>query len=317
MFQGKFKVPSYYKDFSCKGKDCRNCCCQGWRITLTQDEYFHLLNEECSPYLKERIDTYVGILPHPSVEEYAIINFNYLGQCPLRLENGYCGLQTECGEENIPSVCRYYPRGPRCHPNMECSISNSCEWVIERLISSKEPYSFEEMELAFHFEDHEDDFQCDENLRQNLFDILNGDESLKVKLTKIALLLDGENLSEEELNKTLPQLKTTFSRSVSISSLLENCSEGTDILKLHKLYPELDSWISRILMNHIFYLRYPFIKGIKKPGNCLLCLVGFYLWILSNNCHGETNEFVDVTSLFFRVGEHSNIYMVISSLLSR
>ncbi len=42
MFKARFSVPSYYGGFACKGKECRNCCCQGWKITLNQKEYFSL-----------------------------------------------------------------------------------------------------------------------------------------------------------------------------------------------------------------------------------------------------------------------------------
>ena len=95
MITGKFIVPDYYPEFLCKGSKCRSCCCDGWTITVNQDEYFRLRDLDLSKDRKEKVDAYIGILPHPTSDRYARINLNFFGECPRRLENGYCGLQVE------------------------------------------------------------------------------------------------------------------------------------------------------------------------------------------------------------------------------
>ncbi len=314
MIHGKFIVPSYYKDFQCKGKDCRNCCCQGWKITLTQKEYFQLLDVDCSYLLKEKILAYVGILPHPNELEYARINFNYNGECPLRLENGYCGLQVECGEEKIPSVCRYYPRAPHLYPKKECSISNSCEWVIEYLLQHE--ITFEEKELSFAFEEKEEDNHVeDEEKRKECLSILKKEESLDRCLKEIILSLneDVSLIAEERHASILSELKKTFSHSASLMFLLENCVEMNITVSI-----EEEEWMKKILINHLFYLRFPYLRKIQNPGICLYYVVLFWKWILSCNQKAHTKEeFIDLSASFFRVGEHSNLYEVIDFLVKK
>ncbi len=314
MIHGKFIVPSYYKDFQCKGIDCRNCCCQGWKITLTQKEYFQLLDVDCSSLLKEKILAYVGILPHPNELEYARINFNYNGECPLRLENGYCGLQVECGEEKIPSVCRYYPRAPHLYPKKECSISNSCEWVIEYLLQHE--ITFEEKELSFAFEEKEEDNHVeDEEKRKECLSILQKEESLDMCLKEIILFLneDVSLIAEEKHASILSELKKTFSHSASLMFLLENCVEMNITVSI-----EEEEWMKKILINHLFYLRFPYLRKIQNPGICLYYVVLFWKWILSCNQKAHTKEeFIDLGASFFRVGEHSNLYEVIDFLVKK
>lgn len=322
MIKDFFEVPEYYPDFHCKGKDCRNCCCQGWKITLTQDEYFHLQSIDCSKEMKEKIEAYVSVLPHPSMDEYARINFNYLGECPLRLENGYCGLQVECGEENIPSVCRYYPRSPRLYPKKECCISNSCEWVVESLIDNQKTFKTIPLELSFFFNDDESKEEMPEDYiekRRHCIEIFNEKISLKEKLLSIISYLkeDESLLKDKNVFSILKEVRKTFSRSVSISSYLEDVKEDKsmdDILSLLKeRNPLTEDWISRVFVNHLFYMKFPFlpIKERTDISLALYILVLLYLEILFYGWKGDRNGFVDITSSFFRVGEHSNLYEVI------
>ncbi len=315
MIHGKFIVLSYYKEFQCKGKDCRNCCCQGWKITLTQKEYFQLLDVDCSSSLKEKILAYVGILPHPNEMEYARINFNYQGECPLRLENGYCGLQVECGEERIPSVCRYYPRAPHLYPRKECSISNSCEWVIEYLLEHK--ITFEERELFFAFEEKEEESKHfeEEEKRKKFLSILQKENSLDDCLKEIIFSLkeDVSMIDKEKHASFLVELKKTFSHSASLMFLLENCTDmKTSVSK------EEEEWMKKVLINHLFYLRFPYLRNIQNPGICLFYAVLFWKWILScNQKTGTKEEFIDLSASFFRVGEHSNLYEAIDFLVKK
>lgn len=326
MFQDKFKVPSYYKDFHCKGSDCRNCCCQGWKVTLTQDEYFKLLNLDCSKDLKEKIDAYVGILPHPSPLEYARIYFDYTGQCPLRLLNGYCGLQVECGEENIASVCRYYPRSPKLFPFKECCISNSCEWVLERVIED-EDFTFEDRELSFSFDDDEKEVKMDSDYIKNREDcILLMKRKDLFFFDKLSLFVNDKGLiSQEKTKEIISSVKKAFSRSISISSYLANIpSQIEDVsflcVKMKEMYPKLDRYMANILLNHFFYIKFPYVEKchLKNMGINLYYVV--YLWLLIlyyNLSKKDENDFIDITGSFFRVLEHSNLYEVIDFFVER
>lgn len=321
MFQAKFKVPNYYKDFHCKGNACRSCCCQGWMVTLTQDEYFMLMDEDCSKKLKDKIEAYVGILPHPTKEAYARINYDYTGQCPLRLENGYCGLQVECGEDKIASVCRYYPRAPHLYPYPECSVSNSCEAVLEALVKEDYSFSFEEKELSFLFSNDESNHYPSDfvEVSDKCLSILkDGEGDVLSRLNRICVELGMTSLAVD--NDLIEDVKRTYRKSISIQDYLASIPSVhpsiNDIYdSLLKKYPRLDQYLTNIIVNHFLYVRFPYAseKYTYLENAIALCYV-VYLWLLLlfYNLKSDTiDEFVDITGNYFRVAEHSNLYDVI------
>ena len=144
-----FLVPDYYPYFKCKMGSCRHACCDGWPVSITMKDYFHLVGVSCSPELRQHLDTALHVLPHPSDEAYAEISPRFDGTCPLRLEDGRCGLQAELGENALAQVCRLYPRGIRLTDDWECSCANSCEAVPELFLNRTEPICFISLPLEF------------------------------------------------------------------------------------------------------------------------------------------------------------------------
>lgn len=144
-----YLVPEYFSGFSCKGGSCRNTCCHGWGISLSMGEYFRLLGLTCPPDLKRKLDCAFHLVENPTPERYAQITHNWLGDCPMYMENGLCRLHAECGGDVLPQVCRYYPRGVHTGFARECSCSNSCEQVLEILFGWKDVMRFEERALSF------------------------------------------------------------------------------------------------------------------------------------------------------------------------
>lgn len=145
----KYWVPDYYAGFHCKGPDCRSSCCHGWGISLSMKEYFRLLGMDCEPNLRRKLDCSFHLVDSPTEERYAQITPDWRGDCPLHMENGYCMLQAECGEDTLTHICRYYPRSPRTLFSRECACSNSCEAVLEKLFEHEDPLRFEEREMTF------------------------------------------------------------------------------------------------------------------------------------------------------------------------
>ena len=92
MSKTTFLVPDYYPRFRCKGPDCRRPCCGGWPISISMEEYFRLLSVECSPALRRRLDSAFRLADSPDADRYAQICPNYVGDCPMHLGNGLCGL---------------------------------------------------------------------------------------------------------------------------------------------------------------------------------------------------------------------------------
>lgn len=104
-----FLVPSYYKNFKCKGFDCRNSCCKGWDVSISMKEYYNLQSMNCSKKLRKHIDRALVIVKNPTKERYAVVTKTVDNDCVLHMPNGYCMLQFECGENILPAICHYYP----------------------------------------------------------------------------------------------------------------------------------------------------------------------------------------------------------------
>ena len=108
-YTNSFKVPNYYKNFICKGHDCRHTCCKGWDVSISMKEYFKTQSLNCSKNLRKILDKTFYISSNANPDRYAIISKNENNDCPLHMDNGYCMLHYECGEQALPSVCHYFP----------------------------------------------------------------------------------------------------------------------------------------------------------------------------------------------------------------
>lgn len=188
-----FTVPTYYGKFVCKGKDCRDCCCYGWNISLSLKEYFSLLGLPCTKDLRYKLDGAFHLAEPRDEFEYAQITPRFDGDCPLHMDNGYCALQYECGEDVLPKICRYYPRSPRlCFGRYEACMSNSCEGVIEAI--DRFGFSLEERELDFDLQIDETDKNIQAQyfeLRSAIIELLSDNaHSLTEKLLSINLLIE-------------------------------------------------------------------------------------------------------------------------------
>lgn len=141
-----FLVPDYFPHFACKMGACRTACCTGWPVTISRENYFHLLGVECSPDLRRRLDCALHLVDYPTPDEYARFSHRYDGECAARLPDGRCAIQAELGEDLLADVCRLYPRGVRVEERdgHECSCANSCEAVIEVFLDHPAPLTFVE-----------------------------------------------------------------------------------------------------------------------------------------------------------------------------
>lgn len=141
-----FLEPDYYPAFACKCGDCVLTCCREWKISLSMSDYFRLLGLDCSPDLRRRIDVGMIMEERATEEKYARMNFRWDGKCPMLDGEGFCGLQRECGETVLPTVCRVFPRSPKTRFADEISCSCGCEKTIEMLAAKSEPLGFPERE---------------------------------------------------------------------------------------------------------------------------------------------------------------------------
>lgn len=139
--------PACYERFSCKGGECRNTCCQKWRIDISRAEY-------------NKVRTLCGRcenLPDPGEifrrnprkkaddDHYAVMKLTEKGFCPMFSEDGLCNLQLELGYQTLPYICKVYPRVRLFidHTENAFALDLGCERVLEML--------FEETDTPLHF----------------------------------------------------------------------------------------------------------------------------------------------------------------------
>lgn len=328
MIEKEFLVPDYYNDFLCKGGACRTCCCGGWAVTVSMKEYFLLLGLDCGPDLRYKIDGALRLLKDADEERYAQIMPAFDGTCPMRRKSdGYCALQCECGEDNIPSVCRYYPRSPRLWPRAECCISCSCEKVLEDLIASPEKLTFNKKRLSFHFDEEEPgavEKEVAEN-RKKCFDLLS-DRSIPIeeRLKNIFTFLCGkEKITLSTTDVIAGDLLDFYSDSPSIGEACEKARPLTffeGVTETRKKFPDADLWAEKILSNHFFFVKFPYPESGEKLSDVALGLSGLcLLWteLLASENVKTKDDFVDVTGKLFRVAEHTRFYRNAAILVKR
>lgn len=328
-----FLVPDYYNDFSCKCGECRSTCCGGWGIPISMEEYFNLVGRECSPELRYRLDTAFHLAQNRSPDHYAMVTPRFDGGCRLQADSGLCMLQRECGEDAIPTVCRYYPRAPRLTPLPECCTSASCEKTLELLFANDRPLEFRSTELTFNLpKPAPSDFPTDKYISTRLeaFAILEDrttDFSARVLHLTKALYNKEEFCPQTDkkidfLSLTLEFLSDLERTSLTLKPLLpeiiEYYSAKTDSSELCEAVENLNVKFEKLFVNHLFYKSFP--NSFVSRQNHLseevmaLCMAVAVTKLsaaayLSNRHSSDKSvnqtHFVDIVAQIFRVIEHS------------
>lgn len=341
----KFTVPSYYKDFFCKGGDCRDSCCKEWKVTIPMNQYFLLHGLSCNKKVKDKIDRTFRPVFKPTNERYAEIVHTQNGDCPLHKDNGYCLLHETCGEEVLPWVCRYYPRGPRLDYQNEVSCANSCEKTLELLFADDELIFFEEKQLTFLMNKPKE--IIDENkkseyklVRDNCFSILsNRNFSIQERLIHLGVYLKETQknplITLEEVNFSFTEQSLDFEWIYNVLSdvlshfngryprLLEQLDqvkkmyEESDVISTYNKvlerfkhnFPNHEVMFEKMLINDLFFKQFPFQKNFK-PWDQYLSVIGTYVLLrhlaLNLSYSKDTIEdLVDILSKTFTVIGHS------------
>ncbi len=358
--EGTYLVPDYFPAFVCKMGACRRPCCEGWPISVTMKDYFHLLSVDCSPELRRKLDCALHLAPRPTEEAYAQILPRYDGACPLHLPDGRCALHAECGDGVLAAVCRLYPRGVRNGQDRECSCANSCEKVIEMLLHRAEPMSFITIQRDFGLPDApprrhffhtagreqeirlwliaqvqkrgmslpqrmlllgtalhavDDALSARDDARVDA--LLTGREVLDPPKTIIpggAELLSGLSTMEHML-VTLEQDSSSI-RAFSDAALAYFHSGEpfthyeASVARFEALLPNWEVWLEQLLVNHMFFVQFPFQDRPVSLGDEYLSLCAVYMLLrclLLGNLGegGDEDRAVDVAAAAFRLVDHT------------
>lgn len=365
-----YLTPDYMPDFHCKMGACRCACCEGWPISVSMADYFRLLGEDCSPDLRRRIDGALHLHPRPCQEAYAQILPRWDGSCPLRLEDGRCGLQAELGEGALAAVCRLYPRGVRRgQGELECSCANSCEAVVETLYRQaplrflrvplkvippplpERIHRFEtagrETEIRLWFISFLQDRR--ESLPARVMHLGKAlqmmDDALHAKdQARVARLLQGE---ETVPAPTMPtpgsqQLRHGLDVAERMLGVMEKSSDsirdygewvlahfgGADAFSryedacahLSAVLPLWESWMENLLVNHLFFVQFPFQDRpvSLRDEFTALCAVYVLMRCLCVGWMADKDDPVaamDVAAALFRLVDHTEFDRYAAPLL--
>lgn len=328
-------LPDYYNQFVCKCGDCRTCCCSGWNVTTTQKEYFSLLGVDCSTHLRKSLDIALYIPKYSDPQRYAVLKQTFLGECHLRLANGFCSIHKELGSDYLPSICRLYPRYITPDNYGYGCMANSCEKVIELLLAS-DTFSLNKATVNNENLPYITYPNIQEKLRvlHITLDVLNMPNmsfkeafmSLYNKLElsqckQAQLLLSLINCDDNgyafiyEAIKKLNDISTNFSKyaTIFITALNNKSAKNLEECSSH-LATVVDNYynaIRNICLNHIIFIKFPNIDtdyDICDNFIELLLAIHVSTLICGNYCvkYNTLDSFVDCIASLNRCYEHSD-----------
>lgn len=318
-----FLMPDYFPDFSCKMGACRTVCCSGWQVSITLDNYFALLGTDCTMELRRKMDCALKPVDYPDEGKYAVIQPNYFGQCPLRLADGRCGVQAELGEDILPDICRLYPRGVRCFEDgYEISLANSCEAVPEMFLHREQPITFVQMPWTMKLPPLPSEELGAWKVRKALIDQMQDRSApLPCRLADIGEITFSK-LSEKTLVSMLDVLKELCEHSDSIRPYGEKALaylQNGDVMEkylaakehLETVLPDWQIFFEHLLVNHMFFTRYPFSErslcGEEKFSALVMVYALVRLLAIGYMAESEKEEeLIDAVAAAFRLISHTD-----------
>ena len=326
----EYLVPKYLPDFSCKMGACRSACCVGWPVSVSMKNYFTLLGLPCRKELRERLDCALRLADHPTEEEYARFTPNWLGDCPMRMEDGRCSIHAELGEDALSDVCRLYPRGVRLWGDQyECSASNSCEKTLELLWDLKEPLTFETRALPVVPPPRPGTVQpteglsTDESFRFSMIRAMSeSSRTIEDRILSVYAMLglEGEAVRGGGAASLLAYYAA---RSSSIRETGERiCARyeadpgkwTEDVLSFDALFPMWERFAGQVLLNHLFFTQFPYL-GVSRREVWLtlaavyalnrIYTVGGIALLAQDGGEPGKDALIDLTAALFRLIAHT------------
>ena len=368
----EYLVPDYFPSFHCKMGACRSACCEGWPVSMSMQDYFHLLGVQCRGELRAKLDCALHLVKYPTPERYAQIEHRYDGNCPMRLEDGRCALHAELGEGSLPYICRLYPRAVRAEGDYECSCAGSCEATIELLFAQEEPIRFIRRTLTFELPRSPErsvffeSFSREQALRLYLIGLMQARElPLPRRMLRLgAAMAEAEaalsarddaridRLIRGEATLCLPPVSDEASpehlmdgllamerftaqldeRSDSIRAIGQDAlsyfgrDEGTmsryQAARAHfdRLAPRWPVYLENLLVNHMFFSRFPFADEHEslREEFVSLCMVYALLRFLGVGhlvSRKDESALVDLAAATFRLIDHSAFHRYSARML--
>lgn len=203
-----FRVPDYYKEFSCIADQCKDSCCIGWEIDIDEDTYAFYRHMDGA--IGKRLKKYM----YQTVDGEYSFELQQQGRCPFLNTTNLCDICIELGEEALSEVCTEYPRFTIEYGNViQKCLSLSCEEVGRLVFTRKDSVSIIELPYGGLLVDEENgDNEENENGEGNEENKENEeieDEKLRIKFLEqiqyhaIAILQDKLKPIEERMREYL------------------------------------------------------------------------------------------------------------------
>jgi len=144
-------LPRYVSRFRCIGADCEDTCCSGWDILIDQksQEAYADPAKTYPPALRSLFNNKLRIESAPSREKYAsTINDPCTHDCPF-LQDRWCAIHRDIGEDKLSNTCFNYPRFTRdILGSVEQSLTLSCPEAARQALLNADAFDFVEGEIA-------------------------------------------------------------------------------------------------------------------------------------------------------------------------
>ena len=302
--------PAYYGRLACKCGDCRSTCCAGWPVRMSSLEYYRLLGADFPADVREKLDCALQVCENPTAEGYAVMAADARG-CRMQDEQGLCALQKARGASAPPLVCRLYPRAVHMGQCPEISCSGSCEKTVELLLEG--PLTFGTVPAVY-----------DGTLPPR-----EAPERTSLRMRCIGLMqCSAFPLSErvwavgEAVGTALPRLpegsaafgeaaRRLYRALSPASPALQACGapeahmQGVSAAVL----PDAEVVYERLLVNHMFYMQFPFTGAGTAAADAAWSFAAAYLLLRTLTAGAQSRErFVDLAAQVFRCAEHSAFY---------
>lgn len=153
------RVPRYYGDFRCKADRCTDSCCIGWEIDIDKKslERYEAVGGSFGNKLRKNISKQGT--PHFILGENR--------RCPFLNGKNLCEMYIALGEESLCNICTDHPRYFEWFNRVkEGGVGMCCEAAAELILTSRENFSFCEMEVP-----EEEGCDCDEEFFSYLFTV--------------------------------------------------------------------------------------------------------------------------------------------------
>lgn len=342
MDEMNWLTADYFDDFRCKCGECRHTCCGGWRIAVSEKEYFRIIGMDCSEKLHEKIEGAFVRPDFPTSDRYMLMEADWTGRCRMLDSDGMCMLQKECGEESITEVCRVYPRSYKSENGiLNACCSASCEAVVELLLRNAPlKFNFEsQTQLSSGKDVHpeiSEKVQFDLNSKFNYVIKILQDRTISLK-KRIGLISSGTGLDLKnrgiaeavrtkglydtifpiisEFSEEAPSFSdyvSEFENRYSKDNFAEKFSADSGAFEEH--FPDWSCYFENLLCNNMLYSSFPAVDSRVDPEYAVLGLsLEYTLLRVMCICHTAEKSWtkeslVDVIAEVYHIVEHTSFY---------